>query len=286
MEQNKLIVITSVLYNEVCYIEEWINFHLKHGFDLVYLYIRYKENEDNNIFKAILDKYEKYENVKLFHHKWRKWGHIKDFLKNNVEYENDWISFLDIDEFLYSPIEDKSIKDIIYEYEQKQIYAVKINWNCFGSNGLIEKPKQVVGSYGKPANKYCGLNLGIKSLIKFNSIELNKQISSPHWLHLKNDYNYYTSSGILCSLHNKKNYNIIKTNLSKFLTHMQNKYVQVSKIELHYTYPEENPLLLIDHYITRSKNDYLIKTENNPNCNGRYNNEWFDLVNTYINNNK
>ncbi len=56
MEQNKLIVITSVLYNEVCYIEEWINFHLKHGFDLVYLYIRYKENEDNNIFKAILDK--------------------------------------------------------------------------------------------------------------------------------------------------------------------------------------------------------------------------------------
>lgn len=281
MEQNKLIVITSVLYNEVCYIEEWVNFHLKQGFDLVYVYIRYKETEDNNLFNDILDKYKKYENVKLFHHKWIRYGHFNDFINNyNKKHINDWISFLDIDEFLHSPIEDKNIKDIIYEYEEKNIYAVQINWSCFGSNKLIEKPEQVVGSYGKPANKYNGINYETKSLVKFNCI---KEFTNTHYFNLKHGYTYYTSSGIVSSSHNKNNWDNLTKRYDKWIkTFMKLNKRNIYNIPNYVVYPDENPSLIINHYIIRSENEYFTKIKNNPNRKDRYNMTNFKIFNKVI----
>lgn len=50
-----------------------------------------------------------------------------------------------------------------------------------------------------------------------------------------------------------------------------------------YTYPEESPYLIINHYILRSKNEYLQKIDNNKQKEGRYNIGMFELCNKYLN---
>ena len=51
-----------------------------------------------------------------------------------------------------------------------------------------------------------------------------------------------------------------------------------------YTFQEENPNLIINHYITRSKNEYIdIKIKNNNEREDRYNCEFFNKLNLFLN---
>ena len=52
----------------------------------------------------------------------------------------------------------------------------------------------------------------------------------------------------------------------------------------HRSYPEENPCLIINHYIVRSENEYQIKIDNNPHSKGRYNINHFNKINSITNN--
>ena len=135
-----LIILTRILYNEIVYLDEWIQFHKKQGTVLVYIGVIYKTNINNKIFKELIEKYKNDNTIILYHLKREhRWDHYYHFFKHYYEkHMNDWMAILDIDEFLYSPLENKKITDIIEIYEKEKKYAIGVNWNCFGSNNIIE----------------------------------------------------------------------------------------------------------------------------------------------------
>ena len=283
--ENKLILATGILYNEQIYVDEWINFHLKQGFDLIYLYIWYMNDTDRKK-QSIETLIEKYNNtfVKVIHIKFYPFGMFKEFIKNeSPNHENDWLCVLDIDEFIYSPIKDKSVKDIVHEYKENNVNAVRVNWKCFGSSGLVSKPESVLQSFTKCSQSKHPINFETKSIQKINVI---KSIGNSHCFILKPTIEYCTTNG-----HTQLNHNIQHTKimhetrknevrngnlLPTAANYLKNKF-------LHHVYPEDEPKLVINHYIIRSKGEYQIKINNNPSRRDRYNMQTFNRIDSVCN---
>ena len=291
---SKIILLTSIIYNEIDYINEYINFHLKQNIDLIYIQVNYINSINIDLYNSIINTYKDNKQIIFSHIKFYNFSCMKEFIKNYYDkHINDWLITLDIDEFIYSPIEKKSIKDIINIYEEKNIYAVSVNWLCFGSNNLKEKPKSVLEGFTKCSDKYEPINYTTKSLVKINKIDKNlKNINTSHKFPLIDNNKYFTSCGLCVNEYNKKYIEIMKKNRKIYLKNIEN----INKDNLNYntfgfgnntnhrSYPEENPCLIINHYIVRSENEYQIKIDNNPHSKGRYNINHFNKINSITNN--
>lgn len=115
------IALVCIAKNEDPYIEEWIDYHKKLGFDDIFIYQNdwRWSGESENVYKIALDGINKQREA--YNH----------FIKSN--YNNyDWAAFFDIDEFLVLK-KHKDIKSFILDYEV--FPAVAINWVLFGDNG-------------------------------------------------------------------------------------------------------------------------------------------------------
>lgn len=289
MSSNNLIFVTTILYNEICYVEEWINFHIEQGANYIYLYVAYKTTPDDTIFNEIQNKYSACENIFFIHKKWTTGFllHFNDFFLNYKDkHIDDWISILDIDEFMYSPNKIK-ITDILKTYEEKNIHAVLVNWLCYGSNNLIDKPPNVVNSFTKKSNIFIGINCSVKSLVKINKVQNNPCFINSHKLPLIPNCTYYTSTGIPVNEHNSKNLSNLNKIRNQYLSHMNIKN-NATPIKCDTSnkncvvYPECEPNLIINHYITRSKSEYQKKIDNNPHRKDRYNMTFFNNLNTLL----
>lgn len=291
-----LIILNRCFYNELIYLEEWYNFHISQGVDLIYLYII---NKNSNKYDYIINNLNK-RNIKLFYYNIelnnktcknlkslydKSNQNLKLFFNNYYQkHINDWLAIIDIDEFLYSPLKDKKITDIIDIYEKEKKYAIVINWKCFGSNNLEKNSdKKVLHKFTKCAEKYNGINTTIKSLFKISAIDVNKADTTLccHKYVLKKEFNYYTTTGIEFVKNNKKYFDKLKKVREKYLKllNLKNNF----NINFIYTYPEDKPNLVINHYIVRSKEEYLLKMNNNPIRKDRYNLKNFILYNTFLN---
>lgn len=286
--ENKLILVTSILHNEIIYIDEWINFHLKQGADIIYIYICYikDETKDNTLFDTIAEKYKTNTNINFNYKKHYDFAHIIEFLTyEKSKYLNGWVSVLDVDEFLYSPIKDKCIKDIIYEYDNKDISAVLVNWKCFGSNNLDAQPEKVLPSYTKCADYKNAINFECKSIIKISAIQ---KLYNTHMFHLNSGLDYYTTNGINQNDHNLQYVDIMKTKHIDYIKEIFNKNstpITYKRNDFkHFIYPENSPRLVINHYIIRSKEEYVLKIKNNPQRPDRYNMNIFNNINNVSNN--
>lgn len=114
--------LVAIAKNEDLYIQEWIDYHFKLGFDDIIIY-------QNN---------------------WRckdkdpqvKWLELDGDCKQLEAYNNaldkfceqyDWMAFFDIDEFLCLK-EDPTLDSFLSRYDD--MYSVCVNWRLFGDNGL------------------------------------------------------------------------------------------------------------------------------------------------------
>ena len=59
-----MIIITHLLYCEIPYLDEWINFHRQQGFKHFYIYVKYGKltfghfvAKNDNIFSNLINKY-------------------------------------------------------------------------------------------------------------------------------------------------------------------------------------------------------------------------------------
>ena len=250
-----LILQSGILYNEILYLNEWIEFHKKQGVKMFYIGVKYKKEKNNKIFENLINKYKNDTTIIFYHLKQEKYTQIYYFFKNYYEkHFNDWIAIIDIDEFLYSPIKNKKITDIIDIYEKKKIYAIGINWKCFGSNNIEKNPdNKVLEKFTKCAKKYNGINCTIKTLVKINVLNINKIKSwNIHKFILKDKYNYYTSTCIRFITNNKNNNINLKKERDEYLKQLGYNPPPINYNSL-YTYPEKDPNLVLNHYITRYK---------------------------------
>ena len=140
--------VCAVYRDEGPYLREWVAFHRVVGVERFFLYSN-RSSEDGH--REALAPYVDEGVVTL--HEW------PDCLPPGIvtgeatqaatyqhciqNYANDsrWIAFIDLDEFLFSPL-DRSLPDLLAEYERWP--GVGVNWACFGASGHVTKPDALV----------------------------------------------------------------------------------------------------------------------------------------------
>lgn len=129
-----MLVICAIFKNEAPYMREWLEFHRIVGVDKFYLY----NNSSTDNFRDVLNPYIEAGIVNLV-----DWPYptpcqlpaYTDFIAR-MGGEKMWAAFIDLDEFLFSPLEDK-ITTILDKYEHP--ITIGVNWICFGSSGHEKK---------------------------------------------------------------------------------------------------------------------------------------------------
>jgi len=116
--------LVCIAKNEDHYIDEWVNYHLKLGFDKIFIYENDWESNLTNDKVVKIPVKGKKQQIPIYN------KHITDYRS-----DYDWSAFLDVDEFIVLK-KHKNIKDFLNDYQDEP--AVVINWVFFGNNGHDE----------------------------------------------------------------------------------------------------------------------------------------------------
>lgn len=114
--------LVCIAKNEDEYIEEWINYHIKLGFDMIFIYENNWRCSINHpqVTKIPFD--GEVKQIPAYNH----------FL-SNYKVKFDWVGFIDVDEFLVLK-SDESVSSFFFRFNN--LPGVGINWVIFGDNGL------------------------------------------------------------------------------------------------------------------------------------------------------
>ena len=146
--------ICAIFKDEASFLQEWIEFNNMIGFDHFYLYNNNSTDDYISVLKpflrsglvTLIDFPEEHAQMKAYEHFYRS------FRK-----ETQWVSFLDIDEFM-CPISHTSLKEWITQYEKYPV--IQIYWKMFGTSGKMEHDykKLVIEQYHTCWEKlfHCG----------------------------------------------------------------------------------------------------------------------------------
>lgn len=138
-------VIVCVAKMEQHYIEEFVKYHLKLGFECIYLY----DNEDIPTYEVILRKYDK--KVVVIHLPGKdyrggaQYEALRRFVINRMGNPNiTHVAHIDIDEFIVLK-KHTNIKEFIFEYMKTtdnnvMCGGIGMNWRFFGSSGNNNNP--------------------------------------------------------------------------------------------------------------------------------------------------
>lgn len=144
------VALVCIAKNEDRYIDEWIQYNKKLGFDSIYIY---QNNwrcvcSDERITKIEFDGEQKQIDA---------YNHFIHHNKNNY----DWAAFLDVDEFLVLKKHEK-IQDLLSDYNNE--VALGINWVLFGDNNILDYSNEF-GVLHRFTMRQSGVNPHIKSII-------------------------------------------------------------------------------------------------------------------------
>lgn len=127
--------IAAIVRNEEDYLPEWIEFHLLQGVEHFYIFEHDPKSTD---LEDVLAPY--IETKVVTYDTWKgKKPQLPcyDYILGTYGRDNEWIAFIDADEFLYPSISSvRSIPALLHELpEYCSIYAV--HWVLYGSNGHL-----------------------------------------------------------------------------------------------------------------------------------------------------
>tara|TARA_Y100000389_G_scaffold204307_1_gene256155 strand:- start:75 stop:1073 length:999 start_codon:yes stop_codon:yes gene_type:complete len=244
-KKNKL-VITAIYCNEDNYIEEWLDYHLNKikVIDHIYLYSNCKENDLNKLRKYIDD--GKLTLI-IFDHILKKGiGYLNRKPQyfslihnyNNFKNEYEYVLHIDIDEFL---IVKDNIKFIKYLDDSKYVGNFKINRYNFSGENRLTQPDNVIKSYlHREKNPSSYKSIGRKT----NIIEYKNNKN--------NIIDTYIEPNYIASCH-------------EFITNLKSS-----------TIPSN--ICKINHYILKSKEEYLKRPKNLSGSRTSKDNTW-DILN-------
>lgn len=146
------LTICSIFKNEARFLQEWIEYHLLIGVEHFYLY----NNNSEDDYMSILEGYIKKGIVTL-----TDWADVPGQLSaykhwySNFRYETQWVSFLDLDEFI-CPRFNNTITCWLKKHERYPV--IIIYWKMFGTSGKMKHDynkltiEQYVNSWEKLSN--------------------------------------------------------------------------------------------------------------------------------------
>ncbi|WP_319778396.1 glycosyltransferase family 2 protein [Maridesulfovibrio sp.] len=211
----------AIAKNETKYLEEWVRYHLGIGVDHIILF---DNDSDIPVSETLKD--------------WISAGAITVIeapgaCKQLPCYETAlskfgaqfcWLGFIDLDEFIVTK-NQMSLPEFLLAYEPYG--GLGVNWVCFGSSGYIESPDDyVIRAYKLRLPDEHNKNLHIKSIIQPSKV---KSIAS-------NPHSFLFKEGFFAV--NELKHPIPAGSAFSYFT---------------------NELIQINHYVTRSREDYIAK---------------------------
>lgn len=178
------IALVCIAKDEEHYIKEWVDYHLKLGFDDIFIYQNdWRAEQFDNPRVHLIEMDGEARNMVAYNH----------FLLN-YRYDFAHVAVMDVDEFLALP-KNRSIRDFLRDYESYA--AVGINWIHFGDNGY---DKVTDGNYSvlerftrsavKPDHR-------IKTILNLRMVCRNRygirvRYTNPHFVTFDQDTDFYT----------------------------------------------------------------------------------------------
>jgi hypothetical protein len=170
------IALVCIAKNEDHYLEEWINYNKKLGFDDIFIYQNdwRWSGESENVHKIEFDGINKQRDS------------YNNFIKNYHD-KYDWVAFFDVDEFLVLK-KHNDVKLFVSDYSQYP--AIGVNWVLFGNNGhsKVDGDYSVIKRFTK---RQKDVNQHIKSIVKL-SRDTHMDIHCPSscwWVNPHNEKN-------------------------------------------------------------------------------------------------
>jgi hypothetical protein len=164
-------VLCTIAKDEFPYIDEWIQYHLKIGFDHIYIYDN--ENMDVSPMMTRMDIYKNKVTVIPFKGQCQQMNAYYHFLQN-YRTQHTWVGYIDVDEFIVlRKFPYITIHDLLRTHCTSG--ALALNWVLFGSNDKeTYEPFPVVSRF---IRRQKGVNEHVKWIVRISDIQY---MVSPH----------------------------------------------------------------------------------------------------------
>jgi hypothetical protein len=158
--------LVCIAKNEDNYIKEWIDYHLKIGFDDIHIYMNdwRIELEKENVYTYELD--GSGAQLKAYN----------NFINSKSE-QNQWVAFFDVDEFLVLK-KHLNVKDFLRDYSD--LPAIGINWVFFGDNGLSSVQDGEYSLINRFTKRGTKVDRHIKTILKINDGVIMPHVHHPN----------------------------------------------------------------------------------------------------------
>lgn len=120
--------ICAVFRDEAKFLDEWLTFHSQVGVEHFYLF---DDNSSDN-FQEVLDPWIRAGRVELYESRGRSQQKVYQRCLNISRFRTQWLAFIDIDEFLWSP-KHGNLLEPLQAFTNSA--AVVVRWVMFGSSG-------------------------------------------------------------------------------------------------------------------------------------------------------
>lgn len=150
------VALVCIAKKEENYIEEWVKYNIKLGFDKIFIY----EDEwecpinDPKVIKIKTKRKGRHRIVETYN----------DFLDENFDYF-DHAAFFDVDEFLVLK-KHNNVKEFLTEYSDVQ--SIGINWVHFGDNGLKEVIDNDYSTVKRFTKRRKAVSEAVKNILKLD----------------------------------------------------------------------------------------------------------------------
>jgi hypothetical protein len=236
---KKKIALVCIAKNEDLYLQEWIDYHLKLGFDDIHIFQndwRFENKKLNDrVHFHIYDGKSHTDYNKSTEPLWVKNIQTKCYVDFAKKYytEYEWSAFFDVDEYLVLK-KTNNVKDFISSYDSYE--CVIVNWAMFGDNNLKSFDENNNSTLKRFTKRKKNLHDQFKSICKLKPDMLhNNHWNTETWV----DTNFNTG----------------------------NDYINVRG---------NDDIAQLNHYYIRTYPEFLIKREKGNACHGKKPLETFD----------
>lgn len=261
--RRELVVFASIMNWELCYFDEWINYHRAFGVQQFYMLPQWDNrnlprdeasehevrNEEAHMRRWSPEKYSRVHAIcNVSGHPGscsnpRAWPYYTRGMQVHAMVvsiaplldETAWLTLIDVDEFIQVPPQfEFRLNDVLQIFDQWKADIVRVHWLVFGPNSIASNPScSVLNTFRRPAWRSCVTNKEFKTLFRnkrgLQAVPSNfkyiahRQVQGP---------NYFTADGI------------------NFTATVSNEFGVPAP---------QHPLLEIRHYITRSVTEFQVK---------------------------
>lgn len=172
----------AIFKDEGPYIEEWLSFHRAQGVDRFFLYDNGSTDGGRELMEYFVDEGWPIDLHMILGEKMQPTAYA-DCIERHGN-DADWIAFLDIDEFLFSP--QSSLPRLLVDFQDHP--GVVANWCIYGPGGHETKPPGgVVESYLYRATPDYGPCKHVKSIVQPQLTKPWPRLDAHHFLYERGD---------------------------------------------------------------------------------------------------